>query len=76
MLREDLECLTGKLIKGSLTPIIYDLLKDSPYIEDLRTVKGGTDVSKQRTNTNNKPIVAGGSDIDKWLRQHGKAVTL
>ena len=30
-IEEELEVLTGKLIRGNITPIVYDLVKTSPY---------------------------------------------
>lgn len=35
MLRTEFEVLTGKLIRGDLTPIVYELIRESPYIDDI-----------------------------------------
>lgn len=32
---EELESLTGKIFQGDLTPIVFDLLKESQSVEDL-----------------------------------------
>ena len=35
MLRTELEILSGKLIQGDLTPVVYSLIKDSPFLDDI-----------------------------------------
>lgn len=34
-MKTDLEVLTGKIIRGDLTPIVYELIKDSTFISDI-----------------------------------------
>lgn len=39
--QEELEELTGKIFAGDLTPLVYELLKNSPEKEKLVTFLGG-----------------------------------
>lgn len=80
MLREDLECLTGRLIQGPLTPIVYQLLKDSPYKEELRytlSTRGREmDVDEQNTDTASTEITNSRPSLAEWISKHGKPISL
>lgn len=43
----DLEVLTHKLYKGDLTPIVFDLLKDTIYLDSLIHYLGGKPPEKE-----------------------------
>lgn len=88
MIKEDLEALTGQLIQGDETNIVIQLLKDTPYKEDLLTylnlcsdkdlitrVKEGYEVVKNKKL--NKTTVEednSGPSLEKWLS--GKEFTI
>lgn len=38
-IREELEVLTGKLINGNITPIVYDIISKSPYCVNKDTLR-------------------------------------
>lgn len=81
---EDLEALTGMLIQGPITPIIYNLLKDSPYKEDILEYKDliskerrdSINVSKQNASTDISTEADSRSSFEEWLADIGKPVTL
>jgi hypothetical protein len=78
LIREDLESLTGKLIQGSLTPVVYELLKDSPYKEDIlqykdliskeviSKVKQPNPVQKTKENQLN--------EFEQWIMRNAKII--
>lgn len=35
MIRDDLEILTHRIVRGDITPVVYDLIKESPFIGDI-----------------------------------------
>ena len=85
--RMDLESLTGKIVRGDLTPLIYDLIKDSRYIDvfeqayidymsDNEKEEIENNVSKQDTDINSCENNDRGFDIEKWLSEQGELITL
>lgn len=46
----ELEVLTGKLIRGDITPIVYELIKDSAFVKDIVTYSTRED-EKEDDNT-------------------------
>lgn len=74
MLRTELEVLTGKLIRGDITPIVYELIKDSPYVMDIfehsavvikEEDTGDSQESPSRHADNNG---RSGPSFESWLR--------
>lgn len=47
----ELEVLTGKLIRGDMTPIVYELIKDSAFVKDIVTYSTRED-EKEDDSTN------------------------
>ena len=85
--RMDLESLTGKIVRGDLTPLIYDLIKDSRYIDvfeqayidymsDNEKEEIEKNVSKQDTDIDSCENNDRGLDIEKWLSEQGELITL
>ena len=81
---EDLEALTGMLIRGPITPVVYNLLKDSPYKEDILQYKDLIskerreliNVSKQDASTNTVEEDDSRVSFERWLSDIGKPVSL
>lgn len=82
--REDLETLTGMLIQGPITPIVYNLLKDGPYKEDILQYKDLIskerreiiDVSKQDQSSNTDEKADSRISFEEWLADIGKPVSI
>ncbi len=68
--RRELEFLTGKLIQGDITPIVYELLKDSCYKEDILMYESFLvkehEISKRETMKEE-----GREDFDTWIKRVG-----
>ena len=66
----DLEILTGMLIQGDILPIVYTLLKDSPYKEDILQYKSllaeKHDIQKEKAPTEEKK-----ESFDEWIHRVG-----
>lgn len=78
MLRDDIELLSGKVISGSLTPVMYLLLKDSDAF-DVLCRDLGVEVTDDNINnkpTNTGPVAVGGLSLTEWLANTGQPVTL
>ena len=83
-IREDLESLTGMLIRGSITPLVYNLLKDSPYKEDILQYKDliskerrdSIDVQKQDKSSNTIEEADNRTSFERFLAEFGKPVSL
>lgn len=83
IVREDLEALTGSLLMGPVTPILYNILKDSPCKEDILNYRDLISkerreevVSKQNTSSNNIEVDDGRVSFEEWLRDIGKPVSI
>ena len=35
LFKEDIECLTGKIFQGNITPLVYEILKDTKDLKGL-----------------------------------------
>lgn len=71
IVHDELELLTGKLIQGDITPIVYELLKDSPYKEDIVEYQSllvkEHPLPKKETTT----IGEEKEDFDDWIKRVG-----
>lgn len=81
MLRTELEMLTGKLIRGDLTPVVYDLIKDSPFKDDLleysSTVREETeDVIETRLSRHADNNGSFGIDFKDWLANEVQPISV
>lgn len=81
MLMTELEILTGKLIRGDITPIVFDLIKDSHFINDIfeLTLDNGEcdkNASKEEVSrvTNNDCGI--GPDFQEWFSNSVQPVTI
>lgn len=54
--QEELEELTGKIFVGDLTPLVYDLLKDTNDLPALIKHLGGVVVEQDDTPTDVQPL--------------------
>lgn len=79
MVREELEALTGKLIRGDITAVVYELIKDSPFIDDIYEYSG---VEKEEVEDVYKGSGAGptddfssfGADFQNWLTDQVQSI--
>ena len=71
MLQTELEILTGKLIRGDLTAIVYELVKDSSFKNDLVQYSSlreeNSDVYKKRSNGDTNDNSSIGPSFKDWL---------
>lgn len=71
MLRTELEILTGKLIRGDLTAIVYELVKDSPFKSDLIQYSSLREemsvVNKKRSNGDTNDNSSIGPSFKDWI---------
>lgn len=88
MLKEDIEALTGQVIMGDITPVIIQLLKDSPYKEDLlrylpfcsdkqlieKVKEGCKNVSNKKSNPTPVKKNNSGPSLEEWIS--GKGIDL
>lgn len=64
----ELEDLTNKIFKGDLTPLVYELLKDTPYKEDLIIALGGEVKNKETKSIDEEqPFIPFDTLFDKGL---------
>lgn len=80
MLRDDIELLSGRIIEGSLTPALFLLLKESQDIEklcnDLRIERGTVCDNKQCGAAESGENAIGGFNLEEWLANNAKPVSL
>lgn len=81
MLRTELEMLTGKLIRGDLTSVVYDLIKDSAFKADLleysSTVREETeDVIETRLSRHADNNGSFGIDFKDWLANEVQPISV
>ncbi len=81
MVKDELELITGRLIDGPVTPVIFQLLKDSPVFDqvcsDVKLLHG----REQSDNTPRTEEVTfqnfgRGFDVLQWLADNGKPLAL
>ena len=80
MLRDDIELLSGRIIEGPLTPILYLLLKDThdmqKLCDDLKIARSGrVDITDGQV-TQSGPLASGGLSLTDWLSHNAKPVSL
>lgn len=81
MLRTELEMLTGKLIRGDLTPVVYDLIKDSPFKDDLLEYSSAVreeteDVIETRLSRHADDDGGFGIDFKDWLANEVQPIAI
>lgn len=80
MLTTELEILTGKLIRGDITPMVYSLIKDSPFISDIigYSSKGEevVNVCTKRSVGNTDNNGGSRSVFEDWLRNGVQSVPI
>lgn len=64
--QDEIEELTGKIFKGDLTPLVYDLFKDSNDIEGLIKYLTGEIIEKEKEDEVVKPVAA--PRFEDWFR--------
>lgn len=66
IVKQELEELTGKVIKGDITPILFDLIAESEYLGDLFYELSGTELTSEEVavRTESKTV-----DFDSWFNQ-------
>ena len=79
---EELEFLTGKMLRGDITPLMYQLIKDSPFLDDFideygvyLTEDNREYVSKQRNDKDTSENSSRGFDFEEWLGNSGKPIS-
>ena len=68
--REELEELTGKLYRGDITPLMYDLLKDSMNLGDLLFELTGEKPIEQMEETIERPQAT--MSFEDWFNSLGR----
>lgn len=63
--KDEVEDLTGKIFKGDLTPLIYNLFQDSRDIEGLIEYLTGEIIEKDIKDNVVKPVAA--PDFETWF---------
>lgn len=80
-IRSELEILKGSLIRGDATPIVYDLIKDSPFIEDIleySTISKGEkeNVHKKRSVGDASINSGSGSAFEDWFKNEVQPISI
>ncbi len=81
MIKDELELITGRLIDGPTTPVVFQLLKDSPVFEqvcsDVKSLHGREQSdSTPRTKEVAVQNFGRGFDVLQWLADYGKPLAL
>lgn len=81
MILDELELITGRLIDGPSTPVVFKLLKDSPVFPqvcaDVRLMhRREQSDSTPRAATTTVQNFGRGFDVLQWLADHGKSFSL
>lgn len=73
-LSTELEVLTGKLIRGDITPIVYELVKDSAFLSDIATYSTREVITKydnaDRYSYTSNVDCGTGFVLKDWLRDN------
>lgn len=64
IIKDELEYLTGKLYRGDITPIVYDLVKDSNYLKALLIDLGSVYESNKPVKNENRDNKV---ELHDWL---------
>lgn len=71
----EIEALTGKIYKGDVTPLIYDLLKTSPHLDKLLVYLGKEikpNVCNNEFDTTLREEINNRPCFEKWFEQFEK----
>lgn len=80
LISSELEVLTGKLIRGDITPLVYELIKDSAFIDDIFEISTvekevGEDVSEGKIPGYADNISNVGFDFKNWLTNEVQSIS-
>jgi hypothetical protein len=64
--KEELEELTGKIYNGDLTPLVFDLLKESPYLDVLLHELTGKEITAKPEDEVQQPTAA--PKFEDWFK--------
>lgn len=70
--QDEIELITGKVYNGDLTPIVFDLVKDSRHLDSLYQYLTGEILKHDINNNTGKVVRAQDSDrpcFEKWFKQ-------
>lgn len=81
MLKDELELITGRLIAGPITPVVFQLLKDSSAFEQ---VCSDVNIMHRREQSDSTPRAeeatvqnfGRGFDVLQWLSYNGKSFSV
>lgn len=82
MIRDELELITGRLITGPITPVVFQLLKDGPCFDqvnkdlDLLKERGKLDANLHSDLGPTSEVFGDGFDVLRWVAEQGQSVTL
>lgn len=80
MLRDDIELLSGKIVDGPLTPVLFLLLKDTKDMcklcEDLNIERGEEVDHPHGAAAQSGPLASGGLSLSEWLANNTQPVSL
>lgn len=63
--KAELEDISGKIYNGELTPLVFELLKDSPHLEDLLKELTGSSILDKPEVHIEKPVSA--PKFEEWF---------
>lgn len=70
--RQELESLTGKVYTGDITPVVFDLLSETRYLENLYQYLTGGNISYVDNNNDTDTVVREKSNdrpcFKEWFR--------
>lgn len=70
IIQYDLQCLTGKVVSGDLTPLVYELLRGGRGMEEF------INVSVEHEDNDTDEDSSRGFDFTRWLTDNGKPVSI
>lgn len=80
MLKDDIELLSGRIIEGPLTPVLFMLLKDtkdmSSLCADLNIKRGEEFDNPHRAIAESGPLASGGLSLTEWLANNAQPISL
>lgn len=80
MISTDFECLIGKVLRGDITPYVYELIKDSAFIDDIFSL--GTVKRRERNVRENgipghaDEVSSRGTSFENWLSESVQSITI
>ncbi|MDR1523289.1 MAG: hypothetical protein LBS29_04995 [Endomicrobium sp.] len=78
MVIEELECVTGKLLRGDITTVVYDILKDSEDVSFIiKTLEGvATNAETHEPCTRALQADDSGFSLEAWAATNGQLISL